>query len=280
MSNIRPFTGSEEDVSLISENWDKIFTTWPIQRDRLARILRHRTGSHVIHLFGFCILYVEDGKGRLACVGVLPEERRKGIGRLLVEEAQKLASSKLVTGSQVIYEVNSVFPRFWPGVPKEFTGAIEFFSHLGFSVSKDPTARDLYRDISTEVANPELLDRVSKLPLTFSPWSPNLYEECMAKQRANFHNNQPWIDCYEAIAARNLHHEVMVTFNAAGEQVGWTLMCSPSSILCDNFAFLPLCPASDKTGLIACVGIDKDARGQGIGQAMLVAAMKNMKASL
>jgi beta-N-acetylhexosaminidase len=60
---------------------------------------------------------------------------------------------------------------------------------VGFHKSSDPTARDLYRDITKDVAPPEVLERVGKLSLTFSPWSPELYEECMRKQRANFHNN-------------------------------------------------------------------------------------------
>lgn len=44
-----------------------------------------------------------------------------------------------------------------------------------------------------------------------------------------------------------------------------------------GFAFMPLLPSKDKTGLIACVGVDKEARGKGIGLALLVAALKNMQ---
>lgn len=77
----------------------------------------------------------------------------------------------------------------------------------------------------------------------------------------------------------NLHREVMVAFNEAGEQVGWTIMSSPLTLLAEMSAFLPLCPSGERTGMIACVGIDKGARGGRIGQAMLVAAMRDMKVS-
>jgi beta-N-acetylhexosaminidase len=99
----------------------------------------------------------------------------------------------------------------------------------------------------------------------------------MKKQRENFSNNQAWIGAYEELAARNLYHDVLVAFDSSGAQVGWTLMCSPTSVISNYFAFLHLLPSKEKTGLIACVGIDKNARKGGIGQAMLVAAMENMK---
>lgn len=54
-------------------------------------------------------------------------------------------------------------------------------------------------------------------------------------------------------------------------------MCSPNSPICSQFAFVPLLPSKDKTGLIACVGVDESARGKGVGLALLVRAMENMR---
>lgn len=48
-------------------------------------------------------------------------------------------------------------------------------------------------------------------------------------------------------------------------------------MFCDLIAFLPLLPSREKTGVIACVGVDESARGKGVGLALLVKAMKNMK---
>lgn len=54
-------------------------------------------------------------------------------------------------------------------------------------------------------------------------------------------------------------------------------MCSYNSAATDAFAFLPLLPSGEKTGLIAAVGIDEKARGTGIGLALMVKAMEILK---
>lgn len=68
----------------------------------------------------------------------------------------------------------------------------------------------------------------------------------------------------------------MVAFDSEGKQVGWTLMLSPSSPLLEHGWAMPsLC--GPKTGLIGCVGVDKDQRNAGIGLALLCHAIENMK---
>lgn len=59
--------------------------------------------------------------------------------------------------------------------------------------------------------------------------------------------------------------------------MGWTLMCQPNCVVGQDFAFLPLLPSKEKTGLIACVGVDESARKRGVGLALLVKAMEFMK---
>ena len=60
-------------------------------------------------------------------------------------------------------------------------------------------------------------------------------------------------------------------------QIGWTLMCSYSAIIRSVFSFMPLMPSKEKTGLIAAVGVDESARGKGVGLALMVKAMENMR---
>lgn len=90
--------------------------------------------------------------------------------------------------------------------------------------------------------------------------------------------HQGWVEAYERLAAANQYHEVMVAFDAeTNEQLGWTLMCSPSAVVLDDFAFIFHMPSKKKTGLIGCVGVDEKARGKGVGLALLVKAIENMK---
>lgn len=80
------------------------------------------------------------------------------------------------------------------------------------------------------------------------------------------------------LAAYGQHHEVMVAFDPeTNEQIGWTLMCSNSAIVSRIYAFMPLMPSKEKTGLIAAVGVDESARGKGVGLALIVKAMENMQ---
>lgn len=80
---------------------------------------------------------------------------------------------------------------------------------------------------------------------------------------------------YEKLAAAKRYGDVMVIYDSAGRQIAWTLMCSPESIFCEQFAFMPM--IGEKVGLIACVGVDKAVRGGGVGRLLLAAAMENLK---
>lgn len=80
---------------------------------------------------------------------------------------------------------------------------------------------------------------------------------------------------YEWIAKVGRYDDVMVAFDSEGAQVGWTLMCSPQSPICENFSCMPL--TGSKTGLIACVGVDAEVRKGGIGVALIASAIENLK---
>ncbi|KAH6666066.1 hypothetical protein B0J14DRAFT_205992 [Halenospora varia] len=275
---IRDLTSSDEDLEKIWQMWQTIFPEWPIERQRMEKILHQLPGQHYIHEKGFCLSFLTDGShGKIAAIGVLPEYRGKGLGTAFMKNAQaKLRNvARTNEGELKSLEIRSQTPRFWPQVPIDFPQEVkDFFLHRGFRKSTGSTVRDLYKDIRGAVASPEILERVSKMNLKFSPWSPELYEECMTKQRANF----SWFKAYEALAAYNQHHEVMVAFDPdTNAQIGWTLMCSHTAIISDSFAFLPLMPSKEKTGLIAAVGVDESARGKGVGLALMVKAMENMR---
>ncbi|RDW59792.1 hypothetical protein BP6252_12879 [Coleophoma cylindrospora] len=278
---VRIFDGSEKDITFVYDLYNKLFPQWAINRDLLTKLLNHPSGQHFVHEHGFCIAYLTNsGHGKITCVGVAEGHRNQGIGTELVTRAQEQlrgVAYMVGLGDLKSLGIGSVFPRFWPGVPIDFPQEVkEFFAHRGFQKHTTPTARDMYRDIRQEVAPAAVLDRVSKLDLTFAPLSPDKYEECITKQRANF-KQIGWVQAYERLAAAGQHHEVMVAFLPDGSQVGWTLMCSASSVVGQDFAYLPLLPSGDKTGLIACVGVDASGRGKGVGLALLVKAMEDMR---
>ncbi|RFN46288.1 hypothetical protein FIE12Z_9442 [Fusarium flagelliforme] len=276
---IRQLTNSDDDISKAWQLWQSIFPDWPISQERFAKLLFALPGYHCIHEHGLCLSYVidgstaGDGRGRIAAIGVLSGHRRQGIGSALLKKT-KIGLKDAVGGELKSLEVGSIFPRFWWQIPSTAPKEVkEFFSHRGVYDASHPI-RDLYKDITKETAPSEILERASKSKAKFAPWSTELYEECMTKQRAQF----SWSGVYAALAAHNQHDQVLVAFDPdTNEQIGWTLMCSQGAVASDAFAFLPLLPSGEKTGLIAAVGVDEKARGKGIGLALVVKAMETLK---
>jgi beta-N-acetylhexosaminidase len=70
----------------------------------------------------------------------------------------------------------------------------------------------------------------------------------------------------------------MVAFDPeTNAQIGWTLMCTQAAAITQIFAFLPLMPSKEKTGLIAAVGVDESVRGKGVGLALMVTAIEDLQ---
>ncbi|VUC35341.1 unnamed protein product [Clonostachys rosea] len=278
-TQIRELDDSGQEFESLWQMWQTIFPDWPIERQRLEKIVHRMPGKCFVHENGFCLSFLQNGVlGLIAAVGVLPNHRRKGLGTALIQRAHEtLRKAAKESGEQELQslEVGSVAPRFWPQMPVNISqGVKDFFSHCGFKKSPDLGCRDLFKDIRNDVVPAEVLERVAKTNIIYRPWSPELYEECLKKQKANF----SWWRGYEVLAKYGQHHEAMVAIDPeTNAQVGWTLMCSPNAIIGDMYAFLPLLPTKEKTGLIAAVGVDPSFRGKGVGLALVARAMESLK---
>ncbi|KAL3435803.1 acyl-CoA N-acyltransferase [Aspergillus tetrazonus] len=263
---------------------------------------------------GFCLSYhskhlaqkpVNATKGYIAVLAVRPEYRWRGVGTALLREAIAWFKNEF---EPCCIEVGSAFPRFWPGVPVldplqnssflagtastedqdrhedkiSSSSALDFFISRGFRMRPDPPRSvDLYRDIRT-FSLTEMGDdrdygqRAREAGYTFSPLQEDGYEECLAGQSRNFADNPDWVDIYRKLNPVSHPSSIMTAFDANGAQAGWTLMLPPfSSILQSNWAMPSVC--GPNTGLIGCVGIDKDHRKSGVGIALVAHALQDMK---
>ena len=133
---IRDLTSSDEDFERIWQMWQTIFPKWPIERQRMEKILHQLPGQHYIHEKGFCLSFLMDGPhGKIAAVGVLPEYRGKGLGTTFIKKAQaELRSIARANGEGELksLEIGSQTPRFWPQVPVDFPQEVkDFFLHRG-----------------------------------------------------------------------------------------------------------------------------------------------------
>lgn len=133
---IRDLTSSDEDFEHLWQMWHTIFPKWPIERQRMKKLLRQPPGRHYIHEQGFCLSFLTDGPhGKIGAVGVLPEYRGKGLGTAFITTAQsELRNMARSSGEGELksLEIGSVFPRFWPQVPMDFPQEVkDFFLHRG-----------------------------------------------------------------------------------------------------------------------------------------------------
>jgi beta-N-acetylhexosaminidase len=134
--DIRDFTSSDEDFKKTWQMWQIIFPKWPIERQRLEKILHKLPGQHYIHEKGFCLSFLSDGpNGKIAAVGVMPEYRGKGLGTALLKHAQAGLRNTARTrgdGELKSMEIGSFTPRFWPQVPTNLPQEVkDFFVHRG-----------------------------------------------------------------------------------------------------------------------------------------------------
>ena len=136
---IRELSQSEEDLGKIWLLWQTIFPKWPVEQERMQRLLYGLPVSahYYVHEHGFCLSSLVDGAdGKIMAVGVLPEHRGKGLGTALLETAQAgLRRAAGENGGQLrSLELGSRTPRFWPQVPIDLpTEAKDFFLHRGTS---------------------------------------------------------------------------------------------------------------------------------------------------
>jgi len=135
---IRLLTTCNEDFEHLWQLWHAIFPTWPIERQRLAALLRQPPDRHClyIHEKGFCLSYLNGGpQGKIAAVGVLPEYRGKGLGTAFITNA-KMQLRKMAReageGELKSLAIGSEFPRFWPQVSIDLPQDVkDFFVHRG-----------------------------------------------------------------------------------------------------------------------------------------------------
>jgi beta-N-acetylhexosaminidase len=133
---IRNLISSDEDFEKIWQLWQEIFPKWPIERQRMRKLLDQLPGKHYIHDKGLCLSLLIDGPhGKIAAVGVLPEYRGKGLGTAFLTKAQAdLRSMARANGEGELKSIiiGSTTTHFRPQVPIDSPQEVkDFFLHRG-----------------------------------------------------------------------------------------------------------------------------------------------------
>ena len=110
----------------------------------------YRPGDHLIaeaggQPAGFALTQVGKGEapvGSILAMGVLPEHRRRGVGRALHDSAMDRLHHRDVEKVQL---GSGALQYFWPGVPLDLPGAWPFFRAMGWP--EDEHSFDLARSL-------------------------------------------------------------------------------------------------------------------------------------
>ncbi|KAA8646286.1 hypothetical protein EYZ11_007718 [Aspergillus tanneri] len=278
---------AEMDFDALLTLWEKALPTYPLLGRSRKGLLTALTTSNAHHfvvghgskMIGFCLLYIAEQQdvtcGYLTALAVDPEKQGLGVGSALIAECRSWLAKNC---KKFRLELGSSFPRFWPGIPTDLPSSVQdFFIHRGFRLNPPvPRSVDLYQDITNFHAPEKYLARAQEGGYTFSPLKSEHFLKGLVGQTRNFSHNLAWVQKYMDLDPTIYPSCIMVAWDSEGNQVGWTLMLDPScDILQNNWIFPPTC--GPKTGLIGCVGVDKDHRKNGIGLALVSHAIENLK---
>ncbi|KAB2569093.1 Beta-hexosaminidase [Lasiodiplodia theobromae] len=309
-----PFS-PERDMNQVCALWHEVLPTYLVSKPRLADLLTRPRAAHFVvrrhdTVVGFIATHIQPPapsapagappKGLITALIVHPFLAKLGIGTALLTHARQHLCSP--PHSCQTLSIGSSFPRFFPGLPLDIVPSNQnFFFHRGFVAGRNsPTARgetcrDLCIDlVAAHAPDPDASMRIARAQnkgIAFRPWTKAGEAECLAKQRRNFGHYAGWVEGYEALAAAGLHGQVMVAHDERkksssdgdgggghGEQIAWTMMLEPGTkVFLPDLAFPELLGKPDKTGLVACVGVDAAKREGGVGLAMVAAALEEMR---
>lgn len=287
---VEPFL-PDRDVDQVCSLWHEKLPGYQVPKPHLADLLTRPGGHHFVirdesAVIAFAATYIQPPppsqpssppKGLIAVV--LSAQPGRGHGTALLNHAQTFLCSHGCT----TISIGSSLPRFFPGLPTDISPHSQtFFLNRGFLPAVSPTARgDHARDLfihSSRIPNSHSTARIARAAergITLRAWTAEGEAECLVRQRANFGAYAGWVAGYEALAAAGLHGQVMVAHAADGRQVAWAMMLEPGArVWLPELAFPRL--LGEKTGLISCVGVDEASRGEGVGLALVAAAVEEL----
>ena len=201
----------------------------------------------------------DDRQGGVQLLLVDPSVRRQGIGtRLLGAGIERLAALGVTT----VALGGRGHDYLWPGVPEDLPGAARFFTARGWVF--DDQVVDLIADLRGYQAPPGTLERAERagVRVELQP-GPRPAEEVLAFEAATFPS---WLRSF-----RRATSPVLVARDRGGVIVGTLLVRGPP----DATIYTPMLGAD--AGTIGCVGVAVDARGAGVGSAMVARASELLR---
>jgi GNAT superfamily N-acetyltransferase len=202
---------------------------------------------------------------RLQAVVVSPSHRRRGLGRLIANRLLDACGGR----DAVRVEVGAGSGYLWPGVPEDLPDATAFTAALGFVL--DLPTYDLRADTSHQSLQAL---RDGHHALAFGPAEPTDIDGVVRFVEAEF--DWEWAaDLREFFAAGGRSRDIYLVRDH-GDLVGFARLHHPSSH--------PIGPPlywadrlTPRAGGLGPIGVSSARRGQGLGTALLAAALVHLR---
>jgi GNAT superfamily N-acetyltransferase len=205
-----------------------------------------------------CVGVGGDHQGGVQLLLVDPSVQRQGIGTRLLEAGtgrlRALGVTTVALGS-------GGFDYLWPGVPDDLPGAAAFFTARGWRFQYG--VLDLVADLHGYQAPPGTLARAERARVTIEVQAGLDRGEVLAFEAATFPS---WLRSFQRATS-----PVLVARDGGGAIVGTLLFRGPP----EATIFTPL--LGDDAGTIGGVGVAADARGAGVGSAMVAQASELLR---
>lgn len=286
---IRPFT--PDDAPAVVSLWNGSFgERYPLRPDVLELTVvsnpHARPGDAVVaeaegRLAGFSLAGIsrsdapelDDKRGQawLQAVVVAPSWRRRGLGRALVRTVagigREAAADRLTAGGGLFY--------LWPGVPDDLPDASPFLAALGFEFEGHPSF-DLRGDAAA-MGMTEVEDAASVLAVAgvhLGPAEAADREPLLRFLLAEF-GGEWWHDIGWFLDAGGDPADVLLLRDDSGRILGFVRIHTPAS----RPRGWPMYwrPDTSTAGGLGPIGLARDHRGQGLGRALLVAALDRLR---
>ncbi len=259
---IRPYQSSDFDA--VYALWqDSLGAAWSIAVEFFRRYVE--VGERMVaeqdgEVVGFVMAQVNPARheGTIPLVIVRPENQRQGIGRALqaaaVERLRQLGVAEIQLGHG----------PFWPGIPIDLPGAVDFFKACGWVFRE--TAYDLTQDLIDYQTPPGILERVADQGIEFRQASQGDIGAILELEDRVF---PYWAEFFHLTADAGQYMNILGAWD--GEKAVGALLLEATP---NHWQQL----LGDDMGTIGCVGVDDAYQERGIGVAMTARASEILKA--
>ena len=273
--NIRPYI-QDNDLIRVRNLWDEILgKKWPINSTLLKRKLSE--GEHIVALrdgeiVGFLATQRSKNKikqrGEIMLVLVAEDCQRQGVGRKLLDQSLKNLKSKNVFDIQLGGGGGSYF---WPGVPRNLPGAIDFFKSCGWNFSE--ISFDLLRDLKNYKTPDWISERVRPLNIKNRFIKSNEKQKILTFEKKSF---PKWYSAFQSTINSGDLGDVLVAVDSDEEILGSTVLFSPKSKSYQQ-KFIWSLILGKNSGGFGALGVKEEARNRGIGLILSATASEILK---